>query len=666
MNLSKRIILYMALLILLVAGGLGLTAMRFSAGMVTNQAEEMLSGLAHDGAELVSEGITLRLEVLQEVAMRDSVRTMDFETQQEALAPHVERLGFMDFGIVTPDGTATYVMEDNTAELGDRNYVQRALAGEQNTSDVIISRVINQPVLMYAVPIFDANERVVGALIARRDANGLTEITNRIGYGESGYAYMVNRSGVTVVHPNRDLVMNQFNPIEASAQEESLVPLAELMREVLENEDGVTSYRFEGVDLQAGYAPVEGTEWILVVTAERQEFMAGVALLRNVMIGVTAAFILLGVVVAFFIGKSIANPITELSHIVLRLADYDLSFDENSKAIDYMKRQDEIGSITKALAAMQENLVKLITNISESAQHVAASSEELTATSQQSSLAAGEVARTIEEIANGASDQAKDTENGVSTITELGQMIEEEQGIVMNLSKSAEAVIHLKDEGLVILKDVVEKTEKSNQAAQDVNQVINDTNDSAHQIQEASAMIKSIAEQTNLLALNAAIESARAGEAGRGFAVVAEEIRKLAEQSSQFTEEIETIISKLTDKTSSAVSTMQEVGQIVEAQTKGVYQTNEKFLGINDAIQLVQSGMDDLKVSGKKMTEKREEIIALMENLSAISEENAAGTQEASASVEQQTASMEEIARASDTLSKLAEEMQESTMKFTY
>ncbi len=360
------------------------------------------------------------------------------------------------------------------------------------------------------------------------------------------------------------------------------------------------------------------------------------------------------------------KPIQSMTQIIDKFSKYDLTFQQNSISKKSLNRIDEIGIMTKAIIKMQESFVTILKNILTTSEQLAASSEELTSTSQQSSITADEVARAIQEIAQGAADQAKNTEEGAVHINQLGRLLDKDQQYIKELNSSAGKVDTLKNEGFEILKYLVDKTNESTKASEEIKNIIINTNDSAEKIVTASEMIKNIASQTNLLALNAAIEAARAGEAGRGFAVVADEIRKLAEQSNAFTEEIFVVIKELTNKTGIAVETMKEVGKIVESQTKSVEMTNEKFEGIATAIEKMKEVINGINQSGEEMETKQIQIISIIENLSAISEENAAGTQEASASVEEQTAAMAEIAHASEALAKLAEEMQIGISKFKY
>ena len=183
-------------------------------------------------------------------------------------------------------------------------------------------------------------------------------------------------------------------------------------------------------------------------------------------------------------------------------------------------------------------------------------------------------------------------------------------------------------------------------------------------VEVASQMIQNIADQTNLLALNATIEAARAGEAGRGFAVVADEIRKLAEQSNDFTNDIKTIIDELRQKSTGAVEAMIEVKDIVNKQNISVKSTEEKFEMIAQAIETVKDVIEKLNQSSKIMNMNKDAIVNLMHNLSAVSEENAAGTEEASASMQQQLESISMISESGEELALIADELKSLIDKF--
>lgn len=663
MNLTKKMSIAIGLLIAVIAIGLGSLAYVFSSRALVRVSEEALVRMTTMGASEVATSLSLRLEVLQEIANRSQLRTPNWDTQRESLAPDIERLGYLDMAVVKLNGEATYVLGENTAQLGDRAYVVKAFAGERNISDVIISRVTNQAVLMYAVPIENSG-RISSVLIARRDGNALNELTDAMGFGEKGYAYVVNKNGVTVAHPNRERVMEQFNPIEAAEEDAALKDVARMLTRALEIETGVDEYTYNGNTLYSAFSPIPGTDWILVNVADQKEVLSDLNAMRVALVGSSLLLLVLGILVAFFISKSIATPIKNISNEVMRMASYELSVSEKDYASSYATKKDEVGTIAKAVKTLQTELRALVLDISKEAQSVAASAEELTATSDQSATAADEVAKTIEEIAGGAQEQARETEMGVMTTSKLSDIIRDEITLVAQLKESALKVDRLKVEGFETLSDLLSKTQENEKASSEVHDIIIETSTGADKINQASAMIQSIADQTNLLALNAAIEAARAGEAGRGFAVVADEIRKLAEQSNQFASEITSVIGELLGKIRAAVDTMKKSEEIVSAQKHSMGLTKDKFDGIASAVEQLNQITQTLDDYSGVMVSQKDQMVHMIEQLSAISEENAASTQEASASVEEQTAALAQIAQASEALTKMAEGMQQSIDRF--
>lgn len=658
-SIKTKLVVYFSILIFLSSLTLGLTSIIRAGSSLTEEAENALGEMAKESAKLTVSRIETEKKILEMIALRQDIQSMDWAVQQPVLQRQLEKTNFMDIAVVQPDGTAHY-SSGSTNQLGDREYIKKAFSGEVNVSDLIISRVTNEVVLMYAVPI-ERDGKIVGVLVGRRDGNTLSNITNDAGYGESGYAYMINDKGTVVAHPDKEKVMNQYNPIEQVKNDESQKSLAEQFEKVLKEKTGVNSYSFEGNDLYTGFAPVEGTNWIIVIAADRDEVLDAIPSLQRVLIIIMIVILLVSIVIIYIIGNSMTKPIVAVVKHTEKIADFDLTQDVPE---GFLMRKDEVGVLAKAMQNLTDNLKVIIQEISSSSEQVAAASEELTATSQQSAVTAEEVSRAIEGISKGASEQAQNTEEGTSKANLLGEVIEKDLNYAAKLGGATNRVREVVNEGLEDIDNLSKITAESNEASNEIYEVILKTNESSNKIGQASSVIASIAGQTNLLALNAAIEAARAGEAGRGFSVVAEEIRKLAEQSSASTNSIDEVVNELQRNAQDAVKTMERVSAISKEQTRSVALSKDKYMMIAQAMNEAINALEQLNASGEEMEEMKNNIMDTLQNLSAIAEENSASTEQVTASMQEQAASIEEIASSSEGLSNLAEKLHLIITKF--
>ncbi len=659
-SIKTKLILNFAAIILISSMVIGFTALLSSEGALRGEAEKSLLSLAQEDAKLTTSRLETQEQTLVMLALNDGIQNMIWAVQQPMLKKYVKVTAFIDIAVVDMDGNARY-SDGTESNLSDRDYIKKALAGETNISDVLISKVTHEPVIMVATPIKE-NDKVVGALIGRRDGNTLSELVKDTGYGREGYGYMINSKGVVIAHKDKQKVLTQFSPIEAAKKDKSMNSSSDLFKKIIKEKNGVSAYTFNKTNLYAGYSQIKGTDWIFVITANKNEVLAAVPVLQNRILIVVAIILLISIIVTYIIGNSITAPIIKTVRHSEKIASLDISFDVEQK---YLSKQDEIGTLSRALQSISDSIRGVVSDISRSSEQLASASEELSATSLQSANSSEEVSITIGEIAKGASEQARYTEEGSSKAIVLGEVIEKDQDYLESLNEATNKVALVLNNGLKEIAYLSEKTEENNVASKEIHNVILRTDESSKRIGQASNVIASIANQTNLLALNAAIEAARAGEAGRGFAVVAAEIKKLAEQSAASTKNIDEMVIDLQKNSEAAVKTITVMSTTIKEQSDSVNSNKNTYLTIEEAIKEAEKKVELLNESGRDMDKMKEEIMDTIQNLSAIAQENSAATEEVTASMVEQTSSVEEIAKSSEDLAKLAQELQMIIKKFT-
>ena len=513
-----------------------------------------------------------------------------------------------------------------------------------------------------AIPILD-NGRFVGAISLDFDMEKVQEMFEKLSTPDNIYL-MLDSKGQVIAHgTNRDMVMKdafQLMHLDAAEQKEIFSDGSYRKTQVspTTGKDSVYVYhavQYNGMD----------TSWVVFSITDKDKFTGAARdmVIFSVVLAVICTVVLV-IALAMFIQRRLIVPIGDVSDTLARFADLDLDPTKGEKVRAHAARTDEIGSMVGSLARMANSLREIIGKINGASQSVAATSEELTATAQNTAHSAETVRKGIHDIAESARVQVKDTQDAVDHTEQILGLLDNNRKVMEEMNAATENIRKRQTEGAEILADLMKKSAETADATQEVSRVVEETNERAERIEEASAMIQSISEQTNLLALNAAIEAARAGEAGRGFAVVAEEIRKLAEQSRGFTDEINGIIGELKTKSQQAVDTMEVSKKLVEESNVNLGRTQRRFDMIAEAVEGANSVVTKLNESAEKLTEKNKAIAAVSNKLMDMANENDVTTDEAEAAVDTQTQALGDIAEASESLAQIATDLQNEIERF--
>ena len=325
---------------------------------------------------------------------------------------------------------------------------------------------------------------------------------------------------------------------------------------------------------------------------------------------------------------------------------------------------DEFAHIAHQFNTMVESMQKMIRKIKTTATDVAGSSEELTANANQSAQVTQSVAQSITEVAEAAEKQVDIVHKSHETVEEFQKGLEEAITNQRHAREQTQATAEKAAEGNAFVQSTVEQMNSIAQMVQQTSEIVSKLGERSKEIGNIVEIISNISGQTNLLALNAAIEAARAGEHGRGFAVVAEEVRKLAEESQNASQQISELIRSIQDETDQAVASMEEGRREAEKGKENVTATGESFSEILKMVEDVKKASLVVSDHVLHLRENMGTIINGMTEVDASARGIGSESQNVSAATEEQAAGMEEIASSSRSLADMANDLQTETDQF--
>jgi methyl-accepting chemotaxis protein len=311
-----------------------------------------------------------------------------------------------------------------------------------------------------------------------------------------------------------------------------------------------------------------------------------------------------------------------------------------------------------------EQLRTLVGQVNQNASSVAAASKQMATASEEAGAAVNDIATSVGDVAHGAERQLRMVESTKQSVADTATAANTSAGQAQQAADVAEQTRSVTRDGVGAADHATAAMRVVYESALSANETISHLATKSEQIGGIIQTITGLAEQTNLLALNAAIEAARAGEHGRGFAVVAEEVRKLAEGSSNAASEIAALIGQIQSETQKAVEAVSAGAKRTEDGVATVEQTRQAFERIEAGIEDMTARVGHITASVRGIADGAGRMQSEIDDVALVAEQSSASSEQVSASAQQTSASAQQIAASARELATTAEQLERLVGQF--
>ncbi|MNK27557.1 Methyl-accepting chemotaxis protein McpC [compost metagenome] len=383
-------------------------------------------------------------------------------------------------------------------------------------------------------------------------------------------------------------------------------------------------------------------------------------LMGNVLVGIALIVVLaiLTYPLSRVIEKALTSSFDEITSVTNRI----------SKG-DFTQRADETGtasSLSRSFNSMVDKLTQILREASGITSQVMNSSRGISDKNQELSTVMHQVALSAHELAVGANEISQDVAGMTTAIQEIEQKVGSYADSTKEMNVRSAHTLSLVEQGSQAVEKQAEGMQRNIEATSKVSATIDTLSRNAKGITKITKTISEIAEQTNLLSLNASIEAARAGEHGKGFAVVAEEVRKLAEESTQSTKEVFELVRNIEMDIMQAINHMSINEEVVRLQNEMIKESKEIFQQIVQSVQFITGQIDAFSKESDVMLESAQQISGAIQNISAITEQSAAGTEQVSAYMNEQISSIKLVADEAEAMNQAVFKLQKTIHIFKF